>query len=139
MLLYFDNYRNMESSTAVRALAALAQDTRLALYRHLVKAGPAGLAAGRLAEALGVPPATLSFHLKELAHAGLIAARQDGRFLIYSANYAAMNVLLAYLTENCCAESAGACATPACTPRPAARSRARALPHPIKRTRRSRA
>ncbi|HZU75412.1 MAG TPA: metalloregulator ArsR/SmtB family transcription factor [Dehalococcoidia bacterium] len=129
----------MESTKALRALAALAQDTRLALFRRLVKAGSAGLAAGRLAEALGVPPATLSFHLKELAHADLVAARQEGRFLIYTANYATMNALLAYLTQNCCADSPGACATPACTPRAAAARRAPTSAHRTKRIQRSRA
>lgn len=104
----------MELKTAVAALAALAQDTRLAAYRLLVQAGPAGLAAGRIAEALAVSPATLSFHLKEMAYAGLIQSRQEGRWVIYSAHYAQMTALLAYLSENCCADSveAPACCAP---------------------------
>ncbi|MFD2449233.1 ArsR/SmtB family transcription factor [Vogesella fluminis] len=92
----------METKSAVRMLAALAQETRLAVFRQLVEAGPAGRAAGELAEALGCAPATLSFHLKELSNAALIEGRQDGRFVIYAANFAAMNGLLGYLTENCC-------------------------------------
>ncbi|KAF0813490.1 hypothetical protein IGB42_01841 [Andreprevotia sp. IGB-42] len=92
----------MESKAAVLTLSALAQDTRLAIFRLLVTAGPAGLVVGRIGETLGVAPATLSFHLKELTHAGLITARQESRFIHYSANYAAMNELLAFLTENCC-------------------------------------
>ncbi len=92
----------MEIKTAVVALAALAQETRLSVYRMLIEAGPEGLAAGRLADSLAVAPATLSFHLKELVHAGLVSAQQDGRYILYSANYEAMNALLAYLTANCC-------------------------------------
>ena len=92
----------MEIQAAVAALAALAQETRLAAYRLLVQAGAEGLAAGRIADALGVSPATLSFHLKTLSHAGLIAAEQDSRYVIYRADYAAMNALMAYLTEHCC-------------------------------------
>lgn len=86
-------------------LAALAQETRLAVFRQLVEAGPAGRAAGELAETLGCAPATLSFHLKELSHAGLIAGRQEGRYVIYAANFASMNDLLAFMTENCCRAS----------------------------------
>jgi DNA-binding transcriptional ArsR family regulator len=104
----------MDSTTVLKALAALAQDTRLALFRLLVEYGPAGLTPGRIAEVLDVPPATLSFHLKELAHAGLIGARQESRFIHYSANFEAMNGLVGYLTENCCRAS-GSCA-PACAP-----------------------
>lgn len=92
----------MEIKAAVQSLAALAQETRLAAYRLLVQAGPEGLAAGRIADALAVSPATLSFHLKELVHAGLIASRNDSRYVIYRADYAAMNGLMAYLTEHCC-------------------------------------
>ena len=104
----------MDSSTVLKALAALAQDTRLALFRLLVEHGPSGLTPGRIADALDVPPATLSFHLKELAHAGLIDARQESRFIHYSADFDAMNGLVGYLTENCC--RAGGCA-PACASR----------------------
>ncbi len=87
---------------AIRSLSALAQTTRLRIFRVLVVAGKEGMAAGALAASLDITPSALSFHLKELAHAGLIEARQEGRFLIYSACFAQMNALLAYLTENCC-------------------------------------
>ena len=108
----------MKTTDAVRALAALSQDTRLDVFRLLVRQGASGLAAGEIAEELSVSPATLSFHLKELAHAKLVVARQDGRFVFYAANFAAMNRLLRFLTENCCAVDATACstATVACTP-----------------------
>lgn len=92
----------METKTAVTALSALAQETRLAAFRQLIAAGEAGLPAGELASRLNVPPATLSFHLKELAHAGLVTSRSEGRFVIYIADYAAMTALLAYLSEACC-------------------------------------
>ena len=92
----------MKSTDAVTALAALAQDTRLGVFRLLVQQGPSGLAAGEIAGQLGIAPATLSFHFKELARAGLVSSRQDGRFVFYAANFGAMNALLAYLTENCC-------------------------------------
>lgn len=92
----------MDRKAAIAALGALAQDTRLDAYRLLVTQGPTGLPAGALADRLGVLPASLTFHLKELQHAGLITQRRLGRQLIYAAEYAAMNELLAYLTENCC-------------------------------------
>ena len=92
----------MESTTAVAALAALAQGSRLQVYRLLVQAGPEGFAASDIAEQLGIPANTMSFHLKTLSHADLIRARQDGRFIYYSANYEQMNLLLGFLTENCC-------------------------------------
>ncbi len=92
----------MDNKHAVTALAALAQESRLAAYRLLVQAGPEGLAASRIAEALDIPPSSLSFHLKELSHANLIAPRQEGRFVIYAAQFDAMNALLGFLTENCC-------------------------------------
>ncbi|STQ91553.1 ArsR/SmtB family transcription factor [Iodobacter fluviatilis] len=92
----------MNTKTAVTLLAALAQDTRLAIYRLLVQEGPEGLAVGQIGERLEVANATLSFHLKELTHAGLINRRQDGRFIYYSANYEQMNNLLCFMTENCC-------------------------------------
>lgn len=99
----------MKSTEAVSALSALAQETRLGAYRLLVQHGAAGLAAGEIATRLDIPPATLSFHLKELANAGLVTARQEGRFIFYAADFAAMNRLLAYLTENCCGSNAEAC------------------------------
>ena len=92
----------MEMKAAVTALAALAHDSRLAVFRLLVEAGPEGLPAGQLSDRLGVPPSSLSFHLKELSHAGLVSSRQEGRFVIYAASFAAMNDLLGFLTENCC-------------------------------------
>jgi DNA-binding transcriptional ArsR family regulator len=92
----------METKDAVLALSALAQASRLAVFRALVQAGPEGLAAGRISELTAIAPSSLSFHLKELTHAGLAASRQDGRFVIYTARFEAMNALLAYLTENCC-------------------------------------
>ena len=92
----------MEIDKAITALGALAQETRLALFRLLVAAGPAGLPAGAIALRLAVPPTTLSFHLNLLRHAGLIDFRRQGRTLTYAAQFPAMNALLAYLTENCC-------------------------------------
>jgi ArsR family transcriptional regulator len=92
----------METKQAIQALSALAQESRLSIFRLLVGSGPAGLAAGSIGEALDLPPATLSFHLAGLARAGLAQSRQDGRFVIYSANFESMNALVAYLTENCC-------------------------------------
>lgn len=92
----------MESATAVSALSALAHDSRLAAFRLLVQAGPDGLPANKISDALGIAASSLSFHLKELAHAGLVTARQEGRFVIYVAQYDAMDALLGFLTENCC-------------------------------------
>ena len=92
----------METKSVIKALAALAQESRLAVFRALVQAGPEGMAAGKIAESTGLSPSSLSFHLKELSHAGLIDSRQSGRFIIYTAQYATMNSLLGYLTENCC-------------------------------------
>jgi ArsR family transcriptional regulator len=92
----------METNDAIKALAALAQGTRLEVYRLLVQMGPEGMPASGIAEKLNLPNATLSFHLKELNQAGLVSARQDGRFIHYSANYPAMDALIGYLTENCC-------------------------------------
>jgi DNA-binding transcriptional ArsR family regulator len=93
---------------AVATLAALAQETRLRIFRLLVEAGAAGMNAGAIAEAVAVPGATLSFHLKELSHAGLVVSRQEGRFVFYAANYPAMDDLIAYLTANCC-QGGGQC------------------------------
>ena len=104
----------MEKSDAIAALGALAQETRLDLFRLLVTVGPEGLPAGVIAERLSVLPASLSFHLQQLVRAGLITQRRLSRQIIYSAEYSAMNDLLAYLTENCCGRDA-ACA-PVCNP-----------------------
>ncbi len=92
----------MEDTQIVDALGALAQSSRLAIYRLLVEAGPEGLAAGAIGEELDLPGATLSFHLAHLSRAGLVKGRQDGRFIIYSADFQNMNRLVGYLTENCC-------------------------------------
>ncbi len=108
----FDYSRKMETNNAIAALTALGHGTRLAAFRLLVEAGPAGRMAGDIAEALAVPNATLSFHLKELVHAGLIQGESVGRNICYRANYTAMNDLMAYLTHNCCAGSS----SDACTP-----------------------
>jgi DNA-binding transcriptional ArsR family regulator len=108
-ILYFHYRGNVETKSAIGALAALAQETRLRIFRLLVEAGPDGLAAGTIVDSLGVAAATLSFHLKELVHAGLIAARQDGRFIYYSANFGQITDLLAFLARNCCARSDGDC------------------------------
>lgn len=93
----------MDSNLVVRALGALAHDSRLAIFRMLVIAGPDGMAAGEIAQKLGLSPSSLSFHLKDLSHADLVNSRQDGRFVIYTANFAAMTGLIGFLTENCCA------------------------------------
>lgn len=108
----------MKSDAAIRALSALAHEHRLALFRLLVQAGLQGRAAGAIAEALEMPASSLSFHLAHLTRAGLIAQRREGRSLVYSADYAAMNGLVGFLTENCCA--GGSCAT---APAPAKRRR----------------
>lgn len=110
----------MDTKNAVAALAALAHDSRLAVFRLLVQAGPDGLAASKISEALDIPPSSLSFHLKELAHADLVTSRQEGRFVYYAANFPAMNGLVAYLTENCCG-GVSSCTTdcaPTCIPKP---------------------
>ena len=92
----------METKQAIQSLAALAQESRLSIFRLLIQAGPAGMAAGAIGEALDLPPATLSFHLAGLARAGLAQSRPEGRFVIYRADYAAMNELVGFLTDNCC-------------------------------------
>jgi ArsR family transcriptional regulator, arsenate/arsenite/antimonite-responsive transcriptional repressor len=111
----------METSDAVAALAALAQDNRLDIFRLLVQAGPDGLAAGRVAEALDLAPNTLTFHFDRLRVAGLVTVRRDGRSMIYAARYETMNGLLAFLTANCCqglstSSVAAACAPAECKP-----------------------
>lgn len=93
----------METKPIIAALAALAQESRLAVYRLLVRAGPGGMSPGKIAAELGIPASSLSFHLKELAHAQLITATQDGRFLLYAANFDTVSGLITFLTENCCA------------------------------------
>ena len=110
----------MEIKTVVQAFGALALESRLGIYRLLVAAGPEGLAAGVIAEKLGLPPATLSFHLKELSRAGLARSRQEGRYVIYSANFDAMVELVSYLTENCCG---GKSCAPSWLRKPAAKAR----------------
>lgn len=108
----------METNQAIAALTALGHSTRLAAFRLLVEAGPKGRMAGEIGEALGVPGATLSFHLKELVHAGLISGESRGRHVCYRADFEAMNALMGYLTHNCCAGSdSDACAPGAATPR----------------------
>lgn len=104
----------MDTKTVLAALAALAQESRLGAFRLLVQTGPQGLAASKIGEHLGIAPSSLSFHLKELAHAGLVVARQEGRFVIYSANFDTMNGLLAFLTDNCCGGAPCAPASAAC-------------------------
>jgi DNA-binding transcriptional ArsR family regulator len=95
--------RRMDSHLVARAFGALAHESRLAIFRALVVAGPNGMAAGEIAQQLGVTPSSLSFHLKDLSHADLVKSRQDGRFVIYTANFDAMTNLIDFLTENCCA------------------------------------
>lgn len=116
----------MELASASKALAALAQPSRLRVFRELVQAGPSGMAAGEIAAELEIAPATLSFHLKEMAHAGLVVSRQSGRFIYYSANFDQMNALVGFLTENCCQQDGVTCApAPRCNTRkrPASRSK----------------
>jgi ArsR family transcriptional regulator, arsenate/arsenite/antimonite-responsive transcriptional repressor len=111
----------MNMREAVRSLGALAQDSRLAVFRLLVQRGPEGFAAGELGERLDIPGPTLSFHLKALSQAGLVTTRRDGRFIFYAAGFERMNALVKYLTDNCCvlgSSSAAVCGpTPSATPR----------------------
>ncbi len=117
LFIYFYYYRNMDTQNAVAALGALAQETRLKIFRLLVQAGQEGLAVGRIAELLETEPnGRLSFHLKELVNAGLASTRQAGRFVFYTANYPAMNALLAYLTEQCCGGLPCGSVAPVCPP-----------------------
>jgi DNA-binding transcriptional ArsR family regulator len=101
----------MDTATVVSSLAALAQESRLAIFRLLVEAGPTGMSVSEIGAPLHVAPATLSFHLKELTHAGLIKARQDGRFIFYSANYERMNDVIGFLTDKCCVRDNPGCET----------------------------
>src|SRR5258708_3487797 len=117
----------MERSDTIAALAALAQDNRLDVFRLLVKAGPAGLAAGEVARKLKLAPNTLSFHFDRLRQAGLVTVRRESRSMIYSAQYDAMNALIGFLTENCCAGVTEACA-PSCAA-PATQSKSRSRKH----------
>lgn len=117
----------MKKDTVVAALAALAQDNRLDVFRLLVQAGPDGLPAGRVAETLGLAPNTLTFHFDRLRDAGLVSVRREGRLMIYAARFETMNGLLAFLTENCCQGTAEACgANVACTPARGKRAKATA-------------
>ncbi|SAK44624.1 ArsR family transcriptional regulator [Caballeronia catudaia] len=93
----------MDSKLVVRALGALAHESRLAIFRTLVVAGHEGMAAGDIAQQVGLAPSSLSFHLKDLSHAELVSARQEGRYVFYTANFEAMSNLLGFLTDNCCA------------------------------------
>lgn len=108
----------METKQVLAALAALAQESRLAIFRLLIQAGPAGLPAGKIGEELGIASSALSFHLKELVHANLVTARQEGRFVIYTAQFDTMSGLVGFLTENCCAGVPCGIDTPgsACSP-----------------------
>jgi DNA-binding transcriptional ArsR family regulator len=108
----------MEKSQAVTALAALAQDNRLDVFRLLVQAGQEGLPAGQVAAKLGLPPNTLTFHFDRLRMAGLVTVRRDGRSMIYAASFDTMNAVIAFLTENCCAGISADCAAPVCNPTP---------------------
>ena len=110
----------MEKSDVVAALAALAQDNRLDVFRLLVQAGPKGMPAGQVATSLDVAPNTLTFHFDRLRQAGLVTVRRDGRSMIYAARYEAMSSLLAYLTENCCQGASKTCPPGRCAPSRAA-------------------
>ena len=126
----------MDEALAVTALGALAQETRLRIFRLLVEAGPSGIAAGAISEALDVPPPTLSFHLAQMKHAGLVESRRDSRSLIYAADFTRMNALLGYLTENCCRGNTDACAPAACDPLPVPSVRKGARHEAVSRPRR---
>lgn len=104
----------MDSNRVVRALGAIAHDYRLAIYRMLVERGPVGLSAGDIARRLDMPPSSLTFHLQQMLNAGLVTQRRSGRQLIYAVDFAAMNSLVSYLTENCCGQ--GADCGPVCNP-----------------------
>jgi len=118
----------MEKHSAIAALAALAQDNRLDVFRLLVKAGPEGLAAGEVAKALGLPPNTLSFHFDRLRQAGLLAVRRESRSMIYTAQFDTMNALVGFLTENCCEGTRDGCG-PSCAAPPKSKSRSKKHEH----------
>jgi ArsR family transcriptional regulator len=139
---YFHNIGNMktiampistlQTRDAVLALEALAQQSRLDIFRLLVEAGPVGMPAGAIAARMALPAATLSFHLAQLKHAGLLACRRDGRSLIYSAEFGVMNALVAFLTDNCCGGNTACCvpaaASQSCMPAPGPASRRSTTP-----------
>jgi DNA-binding transcriptional ArsR family regulator len=125
-LNHFDKFGNMKELEALKALAALAQETRLGLFRLLVEFAPDGLAAGEIAERLKVPAPTLSFHLKELSRAGLVEFRAEGRFVIYRARVDVLQELIGFLTDNCCQGAPQQCA-PAAVPVSVSPSRKRAV------------
>jgi ArsR family transcriptional regulator len=109
----------MKTSRIIEALGGLAHEHRLAIFRLLVERGPVGLPAGRIAERVGLVPSSLTFHLQNLQRAGLITQRRESRQLFYSADFTAMNSLIGYLTENCCAESGEQCSVSCAPPQPA--------------------
>jgi len=112
---------HMETKHVLKALAALAQDSRLAIFRLLIQTGPAGLYASKIGEALHISSSALSFHLKELSHANLVVARQEGRFVVYTAQFETMSALMGFLTENCCAGETCDLPAQACLPAAPAR------------------
>src|SRR5271165_2778491 len=113
----------MKTPQVIEALGALAHEHRLAIFRLLVERGPEGLPAGRIAERVGLVPSSLTFHLQNLQRAGLIAQRRESRQLFYSADFTAMESLVGYLTENCCAESGGECLVSCAPPQSAKNSK----------------
>ncbi|MEO8565007.1 MAG: metalloregulator ArsR/SmtB family transcription factor [Betaproteobacteria bacterium] len=142
LIPYFHYSGNMETLAALHALGALAHETRLGIFRLLVEHGPIGLSAGEIGRKLRLPAATLSFHIKELALAGLVSARQQGRFIHYATDFSAMRGLVAYLSENCCRVCAGvgdrpeeACASD-CAPDPASQLAVYTIPKPTVRPKR---
>ena len=129
----FDNNRIMETKAALKALAALSQETRLGIFRFLVERGPEGAFAGTIAEELGIAGATLSFHLKEMTHAELLDSTSEGRFVRYKANLAVVQDVVSYLTDNCCAGDPSKCA-PIVTPTTKRKSRAVKAAEPKRKT-----
>jgi ArsR family transcriptional regulator, arsenate/arsenite/antimonite-responsive transcriptional repressor len=118
----------MKKLEVIAALAALAQESRLDIFRLLVQAGPEGIPAGQIGERLGLPSATLSFHLKELKQANLVTFRRESRSLIYMAAYPTMKALMGYLSENCCQGDAAACGIGVCDPQPASQGKRHEAP-----------